>query len=45
MLAGRVDQLLDALEILPLEPQADHHYGFIPSQLEKAGTIIGGTIC
>ena len=42
ILAGRVDQLLDAIEILPLEPKADQHYGRIRSQLEKAGTVIGG---
>jgi len=42
ILAGRADQLLDAIEILPLEPKADQHYGRIRSQLEKAGTVIGG---
>ena len=42
ILATRVDQLLDALEILPLEPEADRHYGRIRSELEKAGTLIGG---
>lgn len=42
ILAGRVDQLLDAIEILPLEPKADQHYGRIRSQLERAGTVIGG---
>jgi tRNA(fMet)-specific endonuclease VapC len=42
ILASRVDQLLDAIEILPLEPKADEHYGRIRSQLEKAGTVIGG---
>jgi len=42
ILAGRVDQLLDAIEILPLEPMADRHYGRIRSELEKAGTVIGG---
>lgn len=41
-LARRVDQLLDAIDILPLEPKADEHYGRIRSQLEKAGTAIGG---
>jgi tRNA(fMet)-specific endonuclease VapC len=40
-LAGRVDQLLDAIEVLPLEPKADQHYGRIRTQLEKAGTPIG----
>jgi tRNA(fMet)-specific endonuclease VapC len=42
VLADRVDQLLDAIEVLPLEPKADHHYGRIRSQLERAGTVIGG---
>jgi tRNA(fMet)-specific endonuclease VapC len=42
ILAARVDQLLDAVQILPLEPEADRHYGRIRAQLEKAGTQIGG---
>jgi tRNA(fMet)-specific endonuclease VapC len=42
ILASRVDQLLDAIEILPLEPKADEQYGRIRSQLEKAGTVIVG---
>jgi predicted nucleic acid-binding protein len=42
ILAGRVDQLLDAIEIRPLEPKADRNYGRIRSQLEKVGTVIGG---
>jgi tRNA(fMet)-specific endonuclease VapC len=42
ILARRVDQLLDALEVLPLEPKADQHYGRIRSQQEKVGTVIGG---
>jgi tRNA(fMet)-specific endonuclease VapC len=42
ILAVRVDQLLDAIEILPLEPKADDHYGRIRSQLERAGAVIGG---
>ena len=42
LLASRVNQLLDAIEILPLEPKADQHYGRIRSQLEKTGTPIGG---
>jgi tRNA(fMet)-specific endonuclease VapC len=41
ILATRVDQLLDAIQILPLAPEADRHYGQIRSQLEKAGTPIG----
>jgi tRNA(fMet)-specific endonuclease VapC len=42
ILAGRVDQLLEAIEILPLEAKADQHYGRIRAQLEKMGTPIGG---
>ncbi|MGA7340108.1 MAG: type II toxin-antitoxin system VapC family toxin [Terracidiphilus sp.] len=42
ILAGRVDQLLDAVEILALDLKADQHYGRIRSELEKAGTPIGG---
>ena len=42
ILAARVDQLLDAIQILPLEPESDRHYGRIRSELEKAGTPIGG---
>ena len=42
ILAARVDQLLHALEILPLEPETDRHYGRIRSALEKTGTPIGG---
>jgi len=40
-LAVRVGQLLDAVEVLPLEPTADQHYGRIRYELEKAGTVIG----
>ena len=42
ILAERVEQLLEAIEILALEQQADRHYGEIRSQLEKAGNVIGG---
>lgn len=42
ILAARVDQLLDAMEVLPLESKADRHYGRIRSDLEKAGIPIGG---
>jgi tRNA(fMet)-specific endonuclease VapC len=41
ILASRVDQLLDAIEILPFEPNADRHYGQIRAELEMAGTPIG----
>jgi tRNA(fMet)-specific endonuclease VapC len=42
ILAARVNQLLNAIEILPLEPNTDVHYGRIRAELEKAGTPIGG---
>ena len=41
ILAARVEQLLDAIQILPLPPDADRHYGRIRIELEKAGTPIG----
>jgi tRNA(fMet)-specific endonuclease VapC len=41
ILAARIDQLLNAIEILSLEPEADRHYGRIRAELEKAGTPIG----
>lgn len=41
VLAGRVEQLLTAIEVLPLEPDADRHYGILRARLEKAGTVIG----
>lgn len=41
ILAERVTQLLEALDVLPLEPPADQHYGKIRMLLEEAGTVIG----
>lgn len=41
ILTERVSQLLEALDVLPLEPQADQHYGQIRMRLEEAGTVIG----
>lgn len=40
-LADRVDLVLSALEVLPLEPPADHHYGKIRQKLARQGTLIG----
>lgn len=40
-LADRVDLVLSALEVLPLEPPADHHYGEIRQKLARQGTLIG----
>lgn len=41
VLVKRVQQLLDALAVLPLEPPADEHYADIRATLERAGTPIG----
>lgn len=40
-LAARIDLILSALEVLPLEPPADRHYGQIRQQLTRHGTPIG----
>lgn len=40
-LSERVDLLLSALEILPLEPPADRRYGEIRHRLARQGTPIG----
>ena len=40
-LSERVELLLSALEILPLEPPADHRYGEIRHHLTRRGTPIG----
>ncbi len=40
-LANRVDLILSAVNILPLEPPADRHYGEIRQQLSRQGTPIG----
>lgn len=40
-LADRVDLILSALEILPLEAPADHHYGEICHHLARQGTPNG----
>ncbi len=41
-LAARVDQLLDALEVLPLDDGVDRVYAAIRARLEAAGRPIGG---
>jgi tRNA(fMet)-specific endonuclease VapC len=41
-LTAQVDAVLDAIETLPFEPPADEIYGSIRTQLELAGTPIGG---
>ena len=40
-LAERVDIILSALEILPLETPADHHYASLRHRLTHEGTPIG----
>ena len=40
-LADRIDLILSALEVLPLEPPADRHYGDIRQNLARRGTPIG----
>ena len=40
-LSERVDLLLSALEILPLEPPADRRYGEIRHHLARQGTPVG----
>ena len=41
VLTRRVDQLLNALVVLPLDQPADQHYADIRAALERAGTPIG----
>lgn len=40
-LADRVDKILSAVTVLPLEPPADRHYGRIREFLARRGTPIG----
>jgi tRNA(fMet)-specific endonuclease VapC len=40
-ISDRVDLILSALEVLPLKPPADRHYGAIRHQLTTQGTPIG----
>ena len=40
-LTGKIEQLLSAIEILPLEQDADLKYGEIRCALEKTGKTIG----
>ena len=41
VLTDRVDQLLDRLDVLPLDADVDSHYADIRAPLEHAGTPIG----
>jgi tRNA(fMet)-specific endonuclease VapC len=40
-LSGKIGQLLEAIEVLPLEDDSDRKYGEIRAALENAGTPIG----
>ena len=40
-LSAQLEAILQVLEILPLEPEADRHYGDIRAELERSGRIIG----
>jgi tRNA(fMet)-specific endonuclease VapC len=40
-LADRVELLLSAIEVVPLEPPADRHYGEIRHRLTQQRTLIG----
>ena len=41
ILARRVEELLQVIEVVPLPIETDRHYGRIRAELEKKGTIIG----
>ena len=40
-LAAKIEAILDNIEVLPLDIDADRHYGNIRSVLEKQGKTIG----
>jgi len=40
-LSGKIGQLLETIEVLPLEDDSDQKYGEIRTTLERAGTPIG----
>lgn len=40
-LTAQLESILQALAVLPLEPDADRHYGEIRAHLERAGRPIG----
>lgn len=40
-LAGRLEAVLGAMNVLPLEPDADVHYGRLRAALEVRGRVIG----
>lgn len=41
-LMERIDAVLTTIHVLPLEEDADRHYGRLRAQLQKAGTPISG---
>jgi tRNA(fMet)-specific endonuclease VapC len=41
-LTDRVERLLEAIDVLPLEADADRFYATIRTQLEQVGAVIGG---
>jgi len=41
-LSAQVDAVLNVIDILPFDPPSDEAYGVIRTQLELAGTPIGG---
>ena len=41
-LSAQLESVLAALSVLPLEPDADRHYGEIRAHLERGGLPIGG---
>jgi tRNA(fMet)-specific endonuclease VapC len=41
LLAARVEEILAALDVLPLDTDADQHYAKIRAELEASGTPIG----
>lgn len=40
-LAKRIDMILSAIEILPLETPTDHHYALLRHHLTRQGTLVG----
>ena len=40
-LTARIDAVLGALQVLPLEAPTDRNYGYIRAGLERAGKVIG----
>jgi len=45
VLIDRVDQLLDRIDVLPLDTDVDRHYAALRTTLESNGTPIGSAHC